>query len=412
MTSRPEIMAPAGSFEALQAAIKAGADSIYFGVGALNMRSRAANFGYDDLPEVARICRRAGVKAYLTLNTIIHDGELELVRDICRQASAGGVSAVIAMDIAAIRAARACGLPVHLSTQVNVTNIEAVRFYAAHADVVVLARELTLGQITAICGRIREEEIRGPSGELVGIEIFVHGALCIAISGKCNMSLSTYGHSANRGDCLQNCRRGYRVIDDQTGAELSLENEYVMSPGDLCTLPFLDEIIGSGVSVLKIEGRGRGADYVHAVTKAYAAAARAVADGSFDQERVGEWMKEVSSVYNRGFWEGGYYLGRKISEWSAAGGSKATLRREMVGVVRNYYKQAGIAEVHARDNGFEAGTPMIITGPTTGLVELLPENLRADDVEAVRAPKGSIVTFACPERVRANDKVFVLLQRK
>jgi U32 family peptidase len=404
-------MAPAGSYEALRAAIQAGADSVYFGVEQLNMRARAANFGFADLPEIATVCREAGVKSYLTLNTIVYDHDLPMVRRICAAAREAGVSAVIAMDIATIQIAREAGLSVHLSTQVNVTNLAAVKFYAAMADVIVLARELTLKQITHLCREIEARDIRGPGGARIGIEIFVHGALCVAVSGKCSMSLATYNASANRGACLQNCRRSYKVTDTETGDELVIDNAFVMSPSDLCTLPFLDQIIASGVSVLKIEGRGRGPDYVHATTRAYAEAARAVVEGHYTGEKVAAWMEEVRAVYNRGFWEGGYYLGKKLSEWSATSGSKATREKHYVGVVRNYYARAGIAEIEVRGEAFGRDDEILVTGPTTGLVKVVAGSLRADEVDSTRAERGQVATFPCPEKVRLNDKVYVLRDR-
>ena len=291
------------------------------------------------------------------------------------------------------------------------TNVESVKFYATMADVIVLARELTLKQIAHICRQIEEQDIRGPSGQRVGIEIFVHGALCIAISGKCGMSLATYNASANRGACLQNCRRSYKVTDNETGDELVIDNEFVMSPSDLCTLPFLDQIIAAGVSVLKIEGRARAPDYVFAATKAYAEAARAVIDGTYSKEKVEGWMEQVRAVYNRGFWEGGYYLGKKISEWSESSGSKATKEKHYIGVVKNYYKKAGVAEIEIRGEPLAHGEELVITGPTTGLVQLTPESFRADDVESERATRGQAVTFRCDEAVRLKDKVYALRDR-
>lgn len=407
----PEIMAPAGTYEALRAALQAGAGSVYFGVEQLNMRARAASFKLSDLPIVARICRESGARSYLTLNTIVYDHDLAMVRRVCEAAKAAGVTAVIAMDVAVIQIAREVGLPVHLSTQVNVTNLAAVKFYASMVDVIVLARELTLKQIAAICRDIRDEDIRGPGGQPIGIEIFVHGALCVAVSGKCNMSLATYNASANRGACLQNCRRSYRVTDNETGDELVLENEYVMSPSDLCTLPFLDQIIAAGVSVLKIEGRARGPEYVHATTRAYAEAARAVVEGTFSPARVEDWMEQVRAVYHRGFWEGGYYLGKKLSEWSGTSGSRATEEKHYVGVVRNYYARVGVAEVDIRGEPLGAGDKVLFTGPTTGVLEVRPDGLRADDAPADRAGRGQVATFSVPGKVRRQDKVYVLRRR-
>lgn len=408
----PEIMAPAGSFEALQAALQAGTHSVYFGVEQLNMRSKSANFGLSDLPEIAQRCRDAGVKSYLTLNTIVYDHDLKMVRKVCETAHAAGVSAVIAMDVATIQIAREVGLEVHLSTQVNVTNLASVKFYATFADVVVLARELTLKQIEHICTEIKRQNICGPSGRPVGIEIFVHGALCIAVSGKCGMSLATSNASANRGACVQNCRRSYKVTDNETGQELVIDNEFVMSPSDLCTLPFIDKIIHAGVAVLKIEGRGRSPDYVHAATTAYREATQAVLEGTFTTEKVEKWMESVRAVYNRGFWEGGYYMGKKISEWSQTDGSKATEEKFFVGLVQHHYGKAGVAAIEVRGESFEEGESLLITGPTTGVVKLAATSMRLDDHSIQTAPRGGLITLPCTEKVRERDKVYALRARK
>jgi putative protease len=411
-SSLPEVMAPAGSYESLRAAIKGGAGSIYFGVEQLNMRSRSADFSFRDLPEVARICREAGVKSYLTLNTILYDHDLPMLKRICAAAHEAGISAVIAMDITAIQTVRAAGLSVHLSTQANVTNLEALKFYAAMADVVVLARELTLKQIAHICREIERQDIRGPAGELIEIELFVHGALCVAFSGKCNMSLATYNASANRGACLQNCRRAYKVTDVETGDELVIDNDWVMSPADLCTLPFLDQIIASGVRVLKIEGRAKGPDYVYKVTKTYAEATRAIAEGTFTPERVDGWMADLRSIFNRGFWEGGYYLGRKISEWSGAAGSQATTEKHYVGVVTNWYGKIGVVEIDMRSERLAEGDTILITGPTTGCAELKLETFELHPEVTGENVRGTLVTFPCEEKVRLNDKVYVVRARQ
>src|SRR3989338_5866440 len=315
-----EVMAPAGSYESLIAAIKAKADSIYFGVSKLNMRARSGSFGFKDIEKVAAICMENNVKAYLALNTIMYDDDLELMRKICGKAKESKIDAIIASDIAAMEYARSIGLEVHASTQLNISNIEAVRFFSKYADVMVLARELSLRQIDDICGHIKKEKIKGPNGNLLKIELFCHGALCVSIAGKCYMSLAAYNMPANRGECLQNCRRAYRVIDEETGNELILENKYVMSPKDLCTIGFLDKIADAGVSILKIEGRARSAEYVYTVTKAYKEALESIKAGSYTKDKIKQWTKNLESVYNRGFWHGGYYLGKKLGEWSNAYG--------------------------------------------------------------------------------------------
>jgi putative protease len=406
-----EIMAPAGSYDALQAAIKAGADSIYFGVEQLNMRSRSANFQLDDLPKIAKICQDNNVKSYLTVNTVIYNHDLNLLHRILDSAKEAGVTACIIMDIAAMQYAREIGLEVHSSTQLNISNIEAVKFYANFADVMVLAREVTLPQIKRICEQIKEQDVRGPAGNIVGIEIFVHGALCVAISGKCHMSLATDNASANRGACVQNCRKKYRVIDDETGVELKIDNNYVMSPQDLCTIGFLDQIIDSGVEVLKIEGRAKGADYVHTVVKCYKDAVNAIADGTYSQEKVKGWMAELKTVYNRGFWEGGYYLGKKIGEWSAHEGSKATKLKTFVGRVLNYYPKPRVAHIHLEAAGMSAGDQVYIMGPTTGIVMCTADEIIIEEKNVKIADKGSQITLKVSEKVRKNDKVYVVRQR-
>ena len=315
-------MSPAGSWDTLNASIQGGADSVYFGIEQLNMRARAANnFKIAELSEIVRHCTEKGVKTYLTLNTILYDHDIPLMKRICDEAKKAGVTAVIACDLAGIQYARSISLEVHISTQQNISNMEQVKFFAAYADVVVLARELTIQQIQYICDQVKKQDIRGPKGELVEIEIFVHGALCVAISGKCHMSLHTQNASANRGACVQNCRRAYKVVDEETGEELVLDNQYVMSPKDLCTVMFLDEILKTGVRVLKIEGRGKSPDYVYTVTKVYKEAATSVIEKTFTKEKIVAWMTELGTVYNRGFWEGGYYLGKKLGEWSNSSGS-------------------------------------------------------------------------------------------
>lgn len=406
-------MAPAGSFEALQAALKAGADSVYFGVGKLNMRARAAmNFTDRDLPAVVERCRMARARAYLTVNTIVYDEEFDQIAMTCRQAAEAGIDAIIAADVAAIQAARETGVPVHISTQANVSNLAAVKFHSSWADVVVLARELRLDQIAAIHRGIREQGIRGPSGELVKIEAFVHGALCVAVSGHCGMSLAAYDHSANRGDCFQNCRRTYRVRDLETDHEFVVDNHFVMSPRDLCTIACLDDLIGAGVGVLKIEGRGRGADYVFETVRCYREAADSLLDGSYSREKVEVWRERLRSVFNRDFWEGGFYLGRRTGIWSGAEGNQATQVKRQVGLVTNYYPRAGVAEVAVQTVALERGAQLLISGETTGPLYLQVDQLRHEDREIDRIEKGTGVTFPVPEKVRRGDRVFVLTERE
>ncbi|MCF7871655.1 U32 family peptidase [Candidatus Woesearchaeota archaeon] len=412
ISKKIEIMAPAGSYESLRAAINAGADSIYFGVEQMNMRSRSANFMLDDLPKIVEICKDNNVKSYLTVNTIVYDHDMNMVKRICDAAKKAELTAVICMDIAAIQYARSIGLEVHISTQINVSNIEAVKFYSQFADVVVLARELTLKQITTICEEIKKQDIRGPKGKLVEIEIFVHGALCIAISGKCHMSLSTYNASANRGACLQNCRRAYKVIDEETGDELKIDNKFVMSPSDLCTLPFLDKILDSGVSVLKIEGRGRSPDYADETVKCYKEAVKAIKNNEFTKEKIENWMKRLKSVYNRGFWEGGYYLGKKINEWAGVEGSKTTVEKHLAGKITNYFEKLGVASALLEAREVNKGNNFMITGPTTGVMKGTIEEIHADDGEVETGKKKQEISFKVPGKVRKGDKFFIIIEEK
>ena len=404
------LLAPAGSFESLEAALQNGADAVYFGAGELNMRARAAaNFSAEDLPEIVRRCRTRGAEAWLALNTIIYDEELEKVRALCRRAKETGVDAVIAMDPAVIRAAREAELPVHLSVQANAANIESVRFYAQYADVIVLARELSLEQIARICNEIREQEIRGPSGELIRIEVFVHGALCVAVSGKCYMSLAEFNHSANRGECFQSCRRSYTVRDTETGAEFAVDNRYVMSPKDLCTIEFLGELLDSGASILKIEGRGRSADYVAETVAVYREAVDLWKSGAVPSpEQRTVWKQRLAQVFNRGFWEGGYYLGRKLGEWAGSGDNQATVRKIFLGTIVNYYPRAGAAEVRLTSDSLPSGADLLITGNTTGALKLRAESVRVGDLAVPQAEQGTPATFPCPAKVRENDKVYRL----
>ncbi len=408
-----EVMSPAGSFSSLNTAIKAGADAVYFGIEQLNMRARAANnFKTSDLPEIVAICKEKNVKTYLTVNTVLYDHDLVMMKRICDAAKGNKITAVIASDIAALQYAHSIGLEVHISTQQNVSNIEAVRFFAKFADVVVLARELTLSQIKKIDQQIKDEKITGPNGELMRVELFAHGALCVAISGKCHMSLATENASANRGACTQNCRRSYRVIDEENGNELVLDNKYIMSPKDLCTIGFLDKILSAGVSVLKLEGRGRSADYVHTVTKCYREAADAVQNGTYTKEKIEAWTKELESVYNRGFWHGGYYLGKQLGEWSGEYGSQATKQNICIGHVTNYFKKTNIAEFTLDSDGFKIGDELLITGETTGVVKFSPASIFVNDQSVQETKKGDVATVPVAQQVRINDKLFVVRDRK
>ena len=407
-------MAPAGSWASLSAALKAGAGSVYFGVGKMNMRARSANnFAAGDLPEIVAKCRKQGVRAYLTLNTILFDDELEEAKSLCRAAKEAGVDAVIAADLAVLQIARAEGLPIHLSVQANVTNLASVEFFSAFADVIVLARELSLEQIRSIIEGIRSKAIVGPSGNPVQIEIFAHGALCVAFSGKCQMSLSLYGPkaSAARGACFQPCRRNYLVTDQETGDELVLDGHQVMSPKDLCTLPFLDQILDAGVSVLKIEGRGRSADYVSTVVRVYREAIDAWTNGRFQTEREsGEWMADLEKVFHRGFWEGGYYLGKPLGDWAATSNSRATEKKTFAGEITKYYARLGVAEVLVRAGTIRLGDEVWILGNTTGAVRTKITELHTgeDGNPSTEAGQGVLASFPVPEKVRAGDQLYLI----
>lgn len=413
MKKKVEIMAPVGSYESLMAAIKAGADSVYFGILSLNMRSNSANnFTLSDLKKISKICKKNKVKAYLALNSIMYDSDIKLMEKIIDNAKKYGVDAIIASDIAAISYACRKKINVHLSTQANISNIESVKFYSKYANVIVLARELTLEQIKNISYEIKKQKIKGPNKKPVGIEIFAHGALCISISGRCFMSLSVYNSSANRGKCIQNCRRSYRVIDDETGSELLLDNKFVMSPKDLCTIGLIDRIIDSGASVLKIEGRGRSPDYTYTVTKAYKEAVSSYYNGSYTKQKINRWIKELKTVYNRGFWHGGYYLGKKINELSGAYGSKATKEKVLVGKVKNYFTKPKIAEFILNSGKIKNGDEILITGPTTGVVKCSVKSIFVDGKEADSAGKGDSITIPINEKVRENDKLFIIKDKK
>lgn len=399
-------MSPVGSYESLMAAIQAGAGSVYFGVGNMNMRSRsAANFTNDDLPKITNICKEHKVRTYLTVNTIIYNNEVTEVRQLIDLAKQCEVSAIIAFDWAVIQYCREVGVEVHISTQCNITNIEAVRFYAQFADVMVLAREVSLAQAAAICKTIKEEQICGPSGQLVQIEMFVHGALCMAVSGKCYLSLDNLGYSANRGACLQPCRRKYRVKDEESDMELLVDGKYIMSPKDLCTIGFLDKIIKAGVSILKIEGRGRSAEYVKMVTTCYHEALQAIEDNTFTQEKVSHWMTRLRSVYNRDFWDG-YYLGRTMGEWTERYGSQATRVKTHIGKITNYYANIGVAEIFIETGSLNLGETVLISGPTTGVYETVLHEIRVDLKPTDHAEKGIYCSIPTTELVRRGDKVY------
>ena len=402
-----EIMAPVGSWESLQAAIQGGANAVYFGVGKLNMRSRsAANFMVDDLDRIVNIASASGVRTYLTVNTIIYNDEIGEMHTLLEAAKKAGVSAIIASDMAVISYANRIGLEVHISTQCNVSNTEAVRWYSQFADVIVTARELPLRQVAEITQYIRDNSIRGPKGELVQIEVFAHGALCMSVSGKCYLSLDNYNYSANRGACLQLCRRGYIVKDKESDLELEIDNEYIMSPKDLCTIGFLDKIVKAGVRVLKIEGRGRSADYVRTVTECYREAVEAIEEGSYSKEKIDGWMQRLATVFNRGFWDG-YYLGRKLGEWSERYGSQATENKVYLGLIRNYFGKINVAEVQLQTNEtLKVGDEIMVIGETTGVYRDTVKELRTDRDPVPEVHQGDRFSFASKELLHRGDKVY------
>ena len=445
-----EIMAPAGNFECLMAAIQGGADSVYFGVGNLNMRSHSANnFTNEDLAEVVRICRQHGVKTYLTLNIVVYQTEMEDVRKALEAARDAGISAVIASDMAVIQMARSLGIEIHISTQMNISNFEAAKFYAQFADVIVLARELTLPQVKDISRRIKEENVCGPSGQLLRLELFVHGALCMSISGKCYLSLQEYGASANRGSCYQLCRRGYRVTDLETGRELEIDNKYIMSPKDLCTIEFIDKIIDAGISVFKIEGRARSAEYVKIVTSAYRQAADACTEtitntpatepaspskasaitsapdasatnspepdaanpssevmGNYTPELKAQLKDKLSGVFNRGFWDG-YYMGARLGEWSEVYGNKASRKKVYAAKITNYFSKLGVAEVLVEAGELNVGDEILIIGPSTGCIEHKIAEIRVELKPVQKAVKGDLCSIPIAEKLRRSDKLYL-----
>ena len=409
MNDKIEIMAPVGSYESLQAAIQAGADAIYFGVGNLNMRSRsAANFGLDDLAQIATICHRHAIRTYLTVNTIIYNHEIEEMHTLVQAAKAAGISAIIASDMAVILYANSIGVEVHISTQCNISNVEAVRFFSQWADVVVTARELPLRQVAEITQYIKDNDIRGPKGELVQVEVFAHGALCMSVSGKCYLSLDEYNYSANRGACLQLCRREYLVKDVESDMELLVSGKYIMSPKDLCTIGFLDKIIHAGVRVLKIEGRGRSADYVKTVVECYKEAVQAVAEGTYTQEKIEAWTERLRTVFNRGFWDG-YYLGRKMGEWSERYGSQATENKVYLGKVTNYYNRPQVAEMKIETaEHLRVGEDLMVIGQTTGVYRATVEELRLGDTAqpVPEVKQGDVFSVKITEMLHRGDKLY------
>ncbi len=401
-----ELMAPAGDFESLTAAIQGGADSVYFGVGKLNMRSGSAkNFTAEDLPEISERCLKHGVQSYLTLNVVLYDQEVGEMRQLLDRAKNAGISAIIASDQAVIAYARSIDLPIHISTQANISNLDAVKFYAAFAEVMVLARELTLDQMAVICKGVEADNVTGPNGNRVRIEVFIHGALCMAISGKCYLSLHQSNKSANRGQCRQECRKAYEVTEKETGQQLLIENEYMMSPKDLATIGFLDKIVETGVRVLKIEGRGRSPEYVKTVTECYHEALQAIDDGTYGKEKIEKWESRLQGVFNRGFWDG-YYLGRKLGEWSERYGSHATRKKVYIGKGTNYFPKIGIGEFLVETKSLAIGDEILITGPTTGVIETTVQEIRIDDKPVKEAVKGVYCSMPVPIKIRRSDKLF------
>lgn len=409
MKKRIELLSPAGSFDSMQAAINAGADAIYFGVEQLNMRTVSSKtFTVQDIKEVTMRCKASNVKAYITLNTVMYDHDRQLLQTILKEVKEHQIDAVIASDFAVIEQCITMNIPVHVSTQANVSNIEAVKFYARFSDVIVLARELTLTQTENICKEIIRKDIRGVSGEPVKIEIFGHGALCMAISGKCYLSLHTQNASANRGACQQNCRHAYEVTDKETGESLLIDNEYIMSPKDLCTIDFLDEVVNSGIDVLKLEGRSKGADYVSEITKCYREALDAIEEGAYTKEKIEDWMKRLSTVYNRGFWDG-YYLGRKLGEWTPNPGSAATERKIYIGKGTKYYPKIGIGEFLVETGSLKIGDTLMVSGAHIGMMKETMQTLVVNGLEADEAKRGDKITFPVTAKVTHNDKLYKIV---
>lgn len=408
--NRVKLMSPAGSFESLQAAIQGGADAVYFGVEQLNMRARSgSSFSISDLNEIYKICSAKKAKTYLTLNTIIYDHDVSLMKKIIKAAKENEIDAIIACDQAVLVYAKKIGLPVHISTQANVSNIESVRFYSEYTDTIVLARELSLQQVKDIVKQIKRYNIKGPSGELVKIEVFAHGALCMAISGKCYLSLHSHNASANRGACIQNCRRSYTVKDKEEEIEFEIDNEYIMSSKDLCTIDFIDKLIESGISILKIEGRGRSSDYVYTTTKCYREAIDSFYKGTYNNNNdISVWKKELSTVFNRGFW-GGYYLGKTMGEWAEEYGSRATKRKIYIGKGIKYYSRKKVGEFKLESNRLSTGNAILITGPTTGIIQTKVGELRIQDSSVHTVKKGDTFSLPLKHRIRPSDKLFKVI---
>lgn len=402
-----EIMAPVGSWESLAVALSAGADAVYFGIEGLNMRSRSsANFTMDDMDNIVAECNRHGVKSYLTVNTVVYDSDISLLHNIIDRAKQAGISAIISADMAAILYARQIGQEVHISTQVNVANADAVRFYSQFADVMVLARELNMEQVKGITDQIRQEDIKGPNGEPVRIEMFCHGALCMAVSGKCYMSLHQMNSSANRGACNQICRRAYVVTDKDTGQELEVDNQYIMSPKDLKTIHFLNKMVDAGVRVFKIEGRARGPEYVKEVVECYNQALQAICDGTYDEEKIAQWDERLSRVFNRGFWDG-YYLGQRLGEWSSKYGPSSSRVKVYAAKAIRYFSKIGVAEFKLESSELAVGDEVVITGPTTGALIFKVDEIRVDLQAVEKAVKGDRFSIPVPERVRPNDRLYI-----
>jgi putative protease len=407
-----EVMAPAGSYESLMAAIQGGADSVYFGVEQLNMRAASSNnFTIEDLRKIASICKENRIKSYLTVNVVVYDHEIEQMHKIIDAAVESGITAIIASDLSVINYASLAGIEIHLSTQLNITNIEALKFYARWADVVVLARELNLDQVGYIFRSISEQNITGPKGDLIKIEMFVHGALCMAISGKCYLSLHENNKSANRGECYQTCRKSYLATNMETGYEIEIDNEYIMSPKDLCTIGFLDKLVNSGVRVLKIEGRARSAEYVREVSACYNEALMAIEYGTFNKVKTDVWRARLSKVFNRGFWDG-YYLGQTMGEWNTNYGSSATKRKIYIGKITNYFTRLNVAEIKLENGDLDKGDTILITGPTTGVFEYQVDEIRVDLIVAEKALKGELCSIKTPEYLRRSDKVYKWVNSK
>jgi U32 family peptidase len=405
-----EVLAPAGSFECLHAAIQGGADAIYFGAEQLNMRTRSsASFTINDIKQVASVCKDNKVRAYITLNTVMYDHDMQLLQAILKEVKNHKIDAVIASDFAVIESCRKLNIPLHISTQASVSNTSTVEFYSSFADVIVLARELTLKQVQQIVADIKERKIKGPLGKLMKIEVFAHGALCMAVSGKCYLSLHSQNASANRGACIQNCRRSYKVTDIETNEELVIDNEYIMSPKDLCTIDILDQVLNAGVDVLKIEGRSKGAEYVYTVTKCYKEAVQAIAEGTYTEERIEEWKRKLETVYNRGFWEG-YYLGRKLGEWTKHPGSAATQKKLYVGKASKYYPRIKVTEFIVEAGRLKKGDDIFIISPKAGIIRQTIADLKVNGIDADEAGKGDKITFPCDIKITSKDKLYKVVE--